>query len=473
MNNGIDDQIRELVQTIGRASPAPPALPVLDRPAVRLLGWRPVTAGLATFAVVGVVFVAILLSRPSPSVVLLGDVEVINEVSEYSVSFQCNVGELSESGGSNSMTIEVWADVDGGRFRAQATYPDGSVRNVIAIDHPLYPSQVLERGDPRGNQVECNGVPLAQDPTSGPVVVMLNNPPVDLPAGIEYHERASRQSGDHVDSLGRTADLFIEEVEAINVDVDTGAEWPIISTTRWYVDPIEGQVLEVVTKEVGVGVSDFLWEVTRTRTLASHEVVSVDDAVFDHEGYSILLDNSNVSNGTVEATEVDAISVLGNGWTSPYDFESESPELLGQRFASETLGWESATVEFAASDFVDAGEISVNSDGRTIKLLAVRQAGSWRLFQIHGSSNQGGIGVRIGVGAQPFATMFAVPSEAVTAEILVGTASGTRVWSTVLPPGTIEAALPGLAHDEITSVLILYLDAEATVVDVVGYVSPP
>lgn len=468
MSNRVDDQIRELVRSIAQSSPVAPPLPVFDRPAVRRLGWRPLTAGLATFAVVGAVFVAILLSRPSPSVVLLGDLEVINEVSEYSQSFQCNAGELTESGGSNSMTIEVWADVDGGRFRAQATYPDGLVRNVIALEHPLYPSQVFERGDPRGNQVECDGVFLAQDPTAGPVVVMLNNPPVDLPSRIEYHERARRQAGDHVDSLGRPADLYIEEIEGFMFDVETGAELPTITTTRWYVDPIADQVLEIVSREVGVWLSDFLWEVTRTRTLVSLEVVKVDDAVFDREGYSIALDATDPQDGTVEATEVDSSSVGAGGWNWP--MEAETAEAIGHGFASEVLDWQEISVSFTPVESGNAGEVTVSSDGRSIRLAVMRGTVGWSLQQVLGSSNQVGTGVRVGVGAQPFVSMFAVPTEAIAADIVIGTTDGSRVWSTVLPPGTIEAALPGISHDEIGTVLVVYLDAQGTAVDVVGFV---
>ena len=462
--NDLDQKIRTVIRAIGDSSPSAPVLrdPGGSTRPRRVM--RPGMAALIGFIVVSGFFVGFALLRGNNPSVETGQIEVLHQVLTYrlEVDLPCEGGAAQQSGGFNEMTIESWADLEGSRFRQQTIYPDGSTRDVVALGHPSSPRESWSRGEPRGNRVECVGEVstglLGYDPTDG-IGVMMFNGPVRSPGEQGYLELGIKQTGHQVDSLGRATDLYVEEVTGF---IGDGESVRIRQTISWYVDSPTGDVVEVVFRTLIDGLAD----VASITTLASHDTVGVPDDHFDTNGYALIWSEADYSEGVlIEGTEVEPFTSLGPEWIWPGILESGGPQLVGERFAMEVLGWEDATVELDPQ--AEPGGpvwLTITSGQGVVSALAIPDpAGGWGFYQI----GEGGMGLGVGAGATPMLGVVALEGAA-TAIALIGQESATRAWQFDLKGGASDLSLPDLSFDEIRTAMVLYYDAAGQVLGAVG-----
>jgi len=483
----IDDRIRSVVRAIAEASPEPPPVPAgqLTSTAtnrnVRRKGAL-VSAGLAFVGVLAVVGVMLFLrgqgtevisTTTPPAEATIALIPVLHQVYEYrqsaELSTTCGEGQAVESEGFDTLTIEVWADLENRRFRQQVTYPDGSTHDVIALGHPSLPSSSYARGESKLKRATCAGGTGGNDPgfllfnPTENLGVLLFNSPFEEPGAMGYAELGTLIAGVDTDSQGRPATLYRETIEGTTGN-GSGAEHAIKQATEWYVDQKSGDLLEVAFNQTIEGIA----AVGQTTTLVTEEEVRVENSLFDTTGYTLVWEESDYSEGAgVEAEPVEPSTALGPEWIWPETPDPVGPIEVATRFAAEVLGWTQATAVAdpeAAADGPQVVTINDESLGRSL-MFFVFPIGSegWASNQI------GNEGVGLGVGAEASVKAIITPVEgAISAEILVGTADNTLAWRVDLAPKTTDITLPGVAYDDIRTVLVVFSDGAGQVVSAAG-----
>lgn len=403
-------------------------------------------------------------------------IPVLHQVYEYrqSAELSCGGGQAVESERFDTLTIEVWADLESRRFRQQVTYPDGSTHDVIAFGHPSLPSSSYARGESKLKRATCAGGTGGSDPgfllfnPTENLGVLLFNSPFEEPGLMGYAELGTLVAGVDTDSRGRPAALYRETIEGTSGD-GSGAEHAIQQATEWYVDRKSGDLLEVAFSQTIEGIA----AVGQTTTLVTEDEVRVEDALFDTAGYTLVWDEADYSEGAgVEAEPVEPSTALGPEWIWPETPDPVGPIEVASRFAGEVLGWTQATTVAdpeAATDGPQVVTINDESLGRSL-MLFVFPFGSegWASNQI----GNGGVG--LGVGAEASVKAIITPVEgAIFAEVLVGTAEDTLAWRAELAPETTDITLPGVTYDDVRTVLVVFSDGAGQVVSAArGQFSP-
>jgi hypothetical protein len=299
--NELDHRIRGIVRVIGESSPPAPDLETVTEQTTP--AGRPLVGALVGFAAVGTAFLLLGLLRGSAPSASTGAIEAFHQIFTHRLEFElpCRGGRSSESGGFNEMTIESWADVAGMRFRERVVYPDGSIVDTINLGHPSLPRESWTKGESKTNVVECVGEaatgPLTNDPAVGIGVLMFDGPVGDT-AELGYREVGVKQPGEHTDSVGRPAELYVDE-------------WGQGSWLVGVVGNEAGDLLEVVFRNHIEDVAT----VKAITTLVSSDVVTVEDDHFDTTSYTLTWTDRDYSDGTIsEGVEVEPTTQLGSEW---------------------------------------------------------------------------------------------------------------------------------------------------------------
>ena len=314
MSNRLDDRIQRIVRLIGEASPEPPPFPsdrigakrgigvsgrvaTTSRPFARTPLARGIVVAAGAFLVVLIAVAVSVGLLGGPSDVAGTTIAVLHEVIEYNQTADliCSGGQAVSSGGFDSMTIEVWADQEQQRFRQQVTYPDGTTRDLIALDDPWYPTQSFARGKLRGGQGDCVYGPgpddvdvMMAEPAQGPGIY-APNPVAEVPMFANgspmvdgYANLGVLVPGEHTDSLGRPASLYRSENHGFMER--GGGSQPLVQVTEWFVDPDTRRVLEQTFRWV----TDRIATVTTMATVVVYETTDVDPTLFDTDGYDLI-----------------------------------------------------------------------------------------------------------------------------------------------------------------------------------------
>jgi len=397
-------------------------------------------------------------------------IPVMHQLYEYTQTAEliCAGGQAVETGGFDTMTIEVWADFEGRRFRQHATFPDGSTHDVIALGHPSLPSSSFARGESKLNQVSCpdegegsSANLLLFDPTQSIGVLLFNSPEVE-PGAMGFAELGTLVAGVGADSRGRPAALYRATVEGFSGD-GSGDDHSVEQLTDWYVDPATGEVLEITFRQTTDGIAD----VSHTTTLIVEDTIEVDESQFDIAGYALVWEESDYSEGLgVEAQPVEPSTRLGPDWIWPETPDPASPIELASRFATEVLGWARANVTPDPAAAVDGPQLLTIDDGagRSLQFLTFPiGVDGWGANQI----GEGGLG--LGVGAEAKVKAIISPVEgAATADILVGSADDTLAWRVELAPDITDITLPGITMDEVRTMLVIFSDESGQVISAAG-----
>lgn len=172
---------------------------------------------------------------------------------EYVQSASLNCGTTGNSGSAfDSATFEAWADEARALWRNRVSYPDGSSRELIAVDDAWSPSKVFVSGEDRGAVLGCGDGSevdvVVAHPGQGSFFSL--NPMDDITSdstGVtqtrSYSDVGSEVPGSYTDSLDRTAVLWRNVVEGF-ASSGTNPAVPVKQTTEWFVDPNSGLVLE-------------------------------------------------------------------------------------------------------------------------------------------------------------------------------------------------------------------------------------
>ena len=122
--------------------------------------------------------------------------------------------------------------------------------------------------------------PLTDVPTIDEANGRTASPEGSTPAVPGYRDLGVQVPGEHVDSQGRTADLWRQTVTGFVGDGST--QLPVIQTTDWLVDSNSGDVLEkTYTNAIeGVGTA------TSSLTLVMSGEATVEADWFDTDGYN-------------------------------------------------------------------------------------------------------------------------------------------------------------------------------------------
>lgn len=474
MREQLADRIQKMVRAIGEASPEPPPFPSGQQTPARhsrIANRSTAVVALISFATVAAVasLAALLLRGPEDQLMPASTapaqtVLVLHQVFEYrqTADLSCVGDVVSESGEFDSMTIELWSDREGRRFRQQITYPDGSTRDVIALGHPIYPREAYARGKPGGRTIGCGGFEnLLYDPSDSIGVLTFNLPLEPVPLG--YTELGAQVVGDHTDSEGRPSDLYEEVMEG---SIGEGeASRPLSQTTSWYVNPDTGDVLEVAYRQT----IDQVGTVSRTTTLVSQGEAVVAEALFDVDGYTLIADESSYGLGRVEGRPTDPATRLGPDWIWPETPDRSGPTAVATRFAVEVLGWDQATAVADPQALPDSPTWVTIRDGSglSVAFLTYPTGGGWAANQI-GRSTSGGVGPEgsVMITVDP-------PTRATSVMIMVGTADNTLAWEAEVASDTRSVTLPGMTLDAKHTTLILFSDDEGNIIGADGGQSDP
>lgn len=219
----------------------------------------------------------------------VGTIATQHERVEYEQDAQlaCTASSLSVPGSYDTMVIESWGDPTTGRWRTTVTYPDGSSRDVLVVGPPTLQSPVLVRGMARGDVLGCepsDGGLLVAEPAQSDLY-FLNHPlagqrtATGAPWVIGYDTSGTQVPGSHVDSRGRTAELWRQQVTGF---IDSGTDRrPVTQVTQWFVEPGTGRVLERTYENV----IESLGRATSRTTLIESGPVTVPTDFFDEAGY--------------------------------------------------------------------------------------------------------------------------------------------------------------------------------------------
>lgn len=455
--NELDDRIRRLVRAIGEAAPEPPALRSSRLQLSRARGRGPLVA-VFSFVVIAAVFVVFRLvfgdsaQMTTPVDGAGGSVVVRHQVVEFTIAAELFCDQATGPGITN-IHIEVWADFEGGRFRQQATYVDGSIRDVVALGDLDYPIQTYGRGDPQLEEPACDGQPEGGDPTAGPNITFFN-PPFKSPNVPGYEDLGTLIPGDHRDSLGRPSLLCRQTVDG-SARLDDGTGYVIHQVTDWHVDETSGDVLETSFVSQGSG----HYDLRQTMVVVSDQETSVDSSIFDTAGYQLEWDGDGGEQGLrVDAVPIGSSITLGTEVIWPNPLEPAGPKALGKRFAAEVLGWENATVTLDPAGGASAPTwVTVDDgNGRQLAILtSPNRSDGWGVIQI---------GERAGIGSAPLGYASINPAAVAGATQIVIHASSmdgsTLAWQAQLTDSPRVVVLPGIQVSEVMTLLVTYQDAD-------------
>lgn len=451
----LDERLRQLVRKIGEAAPPPPRIRDVPTRTGRRAWGGPLVAA-ASFAVVLLGFGAARLFF-SPGFDSTGatadEVSVRHQVIELTLVADLSCEQRSGAG-TSAVRLETWADFTQARFRQVATYPDGSVRDRIALGDLNYPLRTYGRGDSKLVLPVCGEDILSNDPTSGPDMVFFN-PPVASPNTPGYEELGSIVPGDHTDGQGRPAALYRQVVGGGFALFEDGTEAPIYQVTDWYVDEATGEVLETTFSQT----IDGRYDVNQTMVVVSDETITIDGAMFSTDGYQLEWNGGDGSQGPrIDAEPVEPTVALGTEVIWPEPLEPAGPQAVAERFAREVLEWDSPTVTLDREAEPNAPTFTTLDDGRGHQLsvlTAPNGADGWGIYQV---------GNPIGLGVAPLGYASIRPqavADATRITIHVTNSEGTTLaWQADLTgsPGTI--VLPGIQAGEVGTLLVAYQDAD-------------
>ncbi len=459
----LDERLRQLVRKIGEAAPPPP--PIRDVP-TRTGGraWRGPLVAAASFAVVLLGFGAFRLflwpgsdSTPASS----EEVSVRRQVIELTLVADLSC-EQGSGAGTSSVRLETWADFAEGRFRQVATFPDGSVRDRIALGDLNYPLQTYGRGDSKLVVPVCGEDFLSYDPTSGPDMVFFN-PPVASPNTLGYEELASIVPGDHTDSQGRPAALYRQVIEGGSALSGDGTEAALYQVTDWYVDEVTGDVLERTFSQTIAG----RYDVKQSMVVVSDDQITVDEAMFATDGYQLEWDGDDGTGGLrIDAEPVEPSITLGTGAVWPEPLEPAGPQAVAERFAREVLEWDSPTVTVDPEAEPNTPTFATLDDGRGHELnilTAPNGADGWGIYQI---GNPTGLGVAP-LGYASIRPQAVTGATRITIHV-TNSEGNTLAWQADLTgsPGTI--VLPGIQAGDVGALLVTYQDADGNTLTAAG-----
>lgn len=451
--NDLDDRLRELVRTIGEASPEPPSLrEAPQRPAPSFVVSGPVVA-IVSFAAVVAVFVGLRVllgggGAEDPTATGVS-VTVRHQVVEFGLEAQLQCGDPTGAG-TSTMSLETWADFSGAQYRQRATYGDGSNRDRILVGDLNYPTRTYGRGNPQLLSPACGADLLGGDPTDGTNFVFLNAPfdPLGTPG---YEDLGVIVAGTHTDSLGRPSVLYREVIDGTGTFTN-GTEYAIHQVREWYVDPDSGDVLERVSTQQGDG----QYDVRQTITVVSDESIDVDAGVFDPAGFEVEWDASDALGPSVDATPIVPSITLGRDVIWPEPLEPDGPEAVAGRFAAEVLGWDNPTITLdpEAADNAPTWITIDDGQGHQLAMLAAPNGSDgWGLVQI-------GTPQSLSVGPAGVATIQPAGVEGATRlTIHAATLDGsTLAWQVDLTSEPRTVVLDGIQIGDIATLLVIYQD---------------
>lgn len=285
----LDDRLTQASDALERHVQPSVRLSDLDRRAKRAKSRRLGAAAIAAAVVTTIAAVSggsadLDIAAGAPVTAAYERLEYVQEA-----DLACEGGDLRAVDTFDRSTIEAWGDRVGRRWRNTVTYPDGTRRDVIAVDSPWYPSELYTRGAPEGAVLGCEdgtvGVLVAEP---GQYAFYSLNPLADIPevqAGAPavpgYEHLGTKIPGAHTDSVGRPAELWRQVVSGYLGDGDA-MRGPLTQTTEWFVDAATGDVLEMTYQNAvdGVGTAR-----SRTTRLES-STTDVSPTLFDPSGYT-------------------------------------------------------------------------------------------------------------------------------------------------------------------------------------------
>lgn len=291
------DWADDLAATVAPFEPAPSVLPpstyTTRRPRLRR---RVLLAAAVVVLIAATIAVRYQLHGSSTAVTATGSGYVLYERVQYHQSEDLACPGSVRNGRYDDATFETWGDQTRKRWRTRVTYPDGTTSDVIAFDSPWYPTELYERGNTLGASYDCPGIgtlvigsghgsiyslnPLAPLPSFNDIP---GSQPVQHPPGypspvLTYRELGQQVAGDHIDSQGRSAQLWRQTITGYGGNDNR----PLTQTTDWYVDAATGRVLEeTFTDDVtNYAVAHSTW------TLVTSGTTTVPDNFFDIEGFN-------------------------------------------------------------------------------------------------------------------------------------------------------------------------------------------
>jgi len=463
--NDLDERLRTLVRTIGETAPEPPPLRADHEPSRRPARLGPLVA-FASFVVVIGLFVGVrmIFGSTDGTPVIDGSpstpVVVRHQIIDYTLTADLSCDQAVGTG-TATLQLEVWADFEKGRFRHQATYPDGSTRDQIALGDPDFPTQTFGRGEPLLVSPACGDTLLGGDPTTGPSVTFYNRP-FESPNRLGYEELGTIVAGEHTDSLGRPALLYRQIIDGFGV-LDDGTDYALHQVSDWYVDETSGDVLE--TSFTNQGQDRF--DVTRTIVVASDEETSVGASIFDTVGYQLEWDGDDSEQRLgVEAQPVQPSTTLGTDYIWPDPLDPAGPLAVAERFAREVLGWDTPTITpdpDVADDAPTWVTIEDDAGHQLTMLIAPRGEEGWGTVQI-GQPTTG-----IGASSLGLATISPVPVPGATQiTIHASTLNGTLAWQADLTDNPINIVLPSIQIGEAMTLIVSYQDETGNTVTANG-----
>lgn len=460
--NDLDERLRSLVRTIGEAAPDSPPLRTVPEPARRNVVRGPLVA-VASFVVILGLFAGPGLifggsdDPPAPDGSPSSAVTVRHQVIDLTLSADLTCGE-AVGAGITVLRLEVWADVQGARFRERVTYPDGSTREKVALGDPDFPVRIYSEGESPLVSPACGEDLLGGDPTAGPTITFFNSA-IGSTNRVGYEERGTVVAGQHTDSQGRPAVLYREVIDGFE-SIDDGTEYPIHQVTEWFVDEATGDVLETISTQQ----ADGRYHLRKSFVVVSAEESIVDASIFDTTGFHLEWDGDD---GTrVDAQPVPPSITLGTDQIWPQPRNPSGPEAVAERFAREILGWETPIITpdpQAAENEPTWVTIADDAGHQLTMLMAPHGTDGWGAIQI-------GEPTRIGVAPLGYASInpAAVPGAALVV-IHVSTADGdTLAWQADLSDSPGIVVLPGTQVGDVMTLLVYYQDEAGRILAVNG-----
>ncbi len=305
----MSEQYRNAFQTLVDRAPAPPTWEEVSVAAPRRIPTRgpllAVATGVAVVAFIGAV--AWLVPTRGGLAPAAAAVDHVQVRFTREVTAVCEGGTVSDSGGFDEATIDLYGPSADDRWRADVTFPDGSTQSFLYSGSPDRPDRVWQRPGPEPplfgvlfRQVGCS-----YETPEGTTTWGLANPPFltdRLPSQFlttETRDPISGRRGDLVDYLtsvgasvrpGTWQGTPVTVYKTVTAYVDVVGR-PSHGWSEWWVDPAGGRVV----RTVDVGVHEGLGSWRTELAASSFATESPPVGFFEPEGMTLVRDLSEAT----------------------------------------------------------------------------------------------------------------------------------------------------------------------------------
>ncbi|GEM_PF-2714382 len=314
----MSERFRNAFQTLVERSPAPPEWEELVVPAPRRSRYRgPLIAVGAAAAVLTVVGVGVWLF---PGVGGVGpaaaEIDFVRVGFSQQVTLVCEGGAVSDNGGFDEATIDVYGPNADDRWRVDVTFPTGVVQSFLYEGGPGVPLRAWQRpgGGPPDFAVPFRDAGCEYPNAEGSTIFGLVGPPIHayrIPSEFLTTARVEPRSGRRVDLLD---DLEAPGLATTRADTwgdvavtvyvwersfldDVGRQ--VTTSTEWWIDPAARRV----ERTVDVGEYEGLGSWRSELAVLSRDRVAVPAELFDPAGMDLVVDMSQVEEqGSVSTT---------------------------------------------------------------------------------------------------------------------------------------------------------------------------